>query len=945
MISQADWQRIEPALDELLALPEAERPAALRRIASHDAALREQLESLMVYMDGDDPLLDAPAINAVAVIGSEIGSLRPGYRVGAYRVVSLLGRGGMGEVYHAERADGQFEHQVALKLIRHDLAHQPARFQSERQMLARLEHPGIARLLDGGIADDGRPYMAMELVHGLSIVDWCAAHHSDLATRLRLFEEVCDAVAYAHQNLIIHRDLKPANVLVTDDGRVKLLDFGVAKLVADPSDELTHTAPLTPGYAAPEQLTRGAVTTATDVYALGMLLFELLTGSRPWRLRDLPMATAIDKVLREEPPAPSRFAAAQADAPVPARLLTGDLDAIVAKALRKEPDRRYATVDALREDVARSQRGDPVTAREGARMYTLGRTLRRHRALVASSAVVVLALGGGAAGMAWEAHLARIEAARATATKDFLLGIFKASDPRIAADKPRGQITAKELLDASSGRIEAEFAAQPDLRIELLGTIASIYGELGETDRHKVLQEKQVALASERYGDTNPVAINALLDNATDAINADDYSNALEILARADVLIKRTGDERSVMRAKWWMERGQALISDYSARDERVAALNNAVKLFASAGSTDPSFVTALTDLGNTHVAAREYPPAIAFYRQAIDVSKSVHDRNDAELQTIYGNLGQALWNSGDFAGAEAAFDRSAEIARATYGENHRDYWVPAANHARMVHLFGERERAMRMFDALLALLPPESDRNHDAALVREWYGGCLAAEGRSALALPLLESSQQRYIAAPQYEFELRRLRMTLGDAYDRSGRADDARVALKLSLDERIAKDPRDGQATLAIRERWGRFLLDHGDVAGAEEQFLEVLNQAHDRKFAHEALALGGMARVAMAKGDTDSARNAGKRAVDLFDRVEGFRDVRMGPYLWQVYAQALMLAGDAKGAREWAQKALDADLRYDVVESPDVAQARDAVLAAALPADIGNRASVH
>jgi eukaryotic-like serine/threonine-protein kinase len=943
MISQADWQRIEPALDELLALPEAERPAALRRIAADDAKLRDQLESLMAHMDGEDALLDAPAINAIAAIAIESGSLQPGYRIGAYQVVSLLGRGGMGEVYHAKRADGQFEQEAALKLIRHELAHQPERFQSERQMLARLDHPGIARLLDGGIADDDRPYMVMELVNGHTITDWCATHRSDLPVRLRLFMEVCDAVAYAHQNLIIHRDIKPGNVLVTGDGRVKLLDFGVAKLVADPIDDLTQTAPLTPGYAAPEQLTRGAITTATDVYALGMLLFELLTGSRPWRFRDLPMATAIDKVLREEPPVPSRFAATQADAPLPARLLSGDLDAIVAKALRKEPDRRYATVDALREDVARSQRGDPVTAREGARMYTLGRTLRRHRVLVASSAVVILALGGGAAGMAWQAHLARIEAARATATKDFLLGVFRASDPRIAADKPRGQITAKELLDASAARIETEFATQPDLKIELLGTAASIYGELGETDRYKVLQQKQVDLARERYGDTHPVVINALLDNATDAINASDYVVALQLLGQADPLLRRSGDDRSVMRAKWWMERGQALIADSSARDERVAALTNAVELFARVGPTEPSYVTALTDLGNIHQATQDNAGAAVLFQQAIDASSRVHDRNDAELQTIYGNLGLVLWNSGDFGGAERAYGRAAEIARTTYGENHRYYWIPAANHARMVHLIGERERSMRMFDALLALLPPESAKGHDAAEVREWYAGCLAAEGRSVLAVPLLESTERHYIETPLAEYELRRLRLTLGDAYDRAGRPDDARTALKLSLDERIAKDPADAQPTLAIRERWGRFLLEHGDAAGAEEQFREVLAQAHERKLAHVALAFGGMARVAMSRSDAAAASEAGKKAVEIFDHVAGFRDVRMGPYLWQVYAQALLLAGDAKGAREWAQKALDADLRYDAPDSRDIARARDTLLTTTRAADAGKSTS--
>ena len=319
-----------------------------------------------------------------------------------------------------------------------------------------------------------------------------------------------------------------------------------------------------------------------------------------------------------------------------------------------------------------------------------------------------------------------------------------------------------------------------------------------------------------------------------------------------------------------------------------------------------------------------------------------MRERNDAELQTIYGNLGQALWNTGDFAAAESAYGRAEEIARATYGVNHRDYWVPATNHARMVHLIGQRERAMQMFAALLALLPPESARYQTRRRCGSGMRAAWPRKGAANSPFPCLVSTQAHYIETPLYDYELRRLRMTLGDAYDHAGHAEDARKALKLSLDERVAKDPPDAQATLAIRERWGRFLLEHGDASGAEAQFREVLGQAHNRKFAHEALALGGMARLAMAKGDAASAREAARQAVELFAHVEGFRDVRMGPYLWLVYAQALLLAGDASAAHEWAQQALDADLRFDAPESPDIARARDTLLATTRATEVANRA---
>ena len=392
MTSPAQWRRIEAALDEILALPESQWTAACARIAGDDARLRDEIGSLLAWTGGDDAILDRALALPISVAQDADYSLCAGMRVGAYRIVAPIGRGGMGEVYRAKRADGQFEQQVALKLIQREAAAHIERFQSERQMLARLEHPGIARLHDGGLADDGRPYMVMELVDGQPILDWCREQRCDLAQRLALFMAICGAVAYAHRNLVVHRDLKPANVLVTRTGEVKLLDFGVAKLVGARREEQTQSAPLTPAYAAPEQLTRGAVTTATDVYALGMLLFELLSGGRPWRLAELPLLAGLEKVLREAPPTVSAVAEQQTRAPVAPASLRGDLDAIVSKALRKEPEHRYETVSAFQADIARCMNHEPVAARAGARFYVLGRFVRGVP-LISVSKVPVLSLG------------------------------------------------------------------------------------------------------------------------------------------------------------------------------------------------------------------------------------------------------------------------------------------------------------------------------------------------------------------------------------------------------------------------------------------------------------------------------------------------------------------------------------------------------------------------
>lgn len=480
----SNWTEIEAGLDELLALPVSRRDAALDRLAAGKPELRAELLSLIAHAEGEDSLLDRPAAIALATdhaaatlptgSGSRSASLLSGQRIGAYRVLELIGRGGMGEVYRAERADGQFEQQVALKLIAREAEAHLSRFEAERQILARLEHPGIARLYDGGMTEDRRPYMVMELVIGQPITQWCRQRRCNLAQRLRLFMEVCDAVAHAHRNLLVHRDLKPENVMVSEDGVVKLLDFGVARPISTLGDEQTRTAPLTLAYAAPEQLTGGTVTTAVDVYALGMVLFELLTGERPWHLAELAPAIALNKVLAETPRPPSRVAAQRGDqAPVAMRELRGDLDAIVAKAVRKGPASRYESVSALSQDIARSLAGQPVTAREGARMYVLCRWLVRYRVLVGSAAMVMIAVVAGVVGVLHQSLRAEQQAQRATAAKDFLISIFDSN--RIDATESLRTATAEQLLQRGAERIGLELKDQPELRAELLGVIGNLY--------------------------------------------------------------------------------------------------------------------------------------------------------------------------------------------------------------------------------------------------------------------------------------------------------------------------------------------------------------------------------------------------------------------------------------------------------------------------------------
>ena len=332
------WERIEELFADCVGRAPAERVELLDRYCAGDADLRREIGSLLAAHETPEGILDAPPrLPTGAPVIS--GLLAPGTRLGPWRVGPLIGRGGAGEVYGAHRADGSFEQQVAIKVLQPEAAAQLDRFHAERRILARLEHPGIARLLDGGVTEDGRPYAVIEYVEGRPLVDHCREHGCDLEERLRLFGQVCEAAAHAHRNLVVHRDLKPGNILVDAAGRVKLLDFGIAKLL-DAGDggaaaDVTR-APLTPDYAAPEQLTGEPVTTATDVYALGVLLFELLTGKKPFDASRLPGT---------EPPRGS---------------LRGDLEAVVMTAMEVDPARRYATADKLADDVRRYLGGHPV---------------------------------------------------------------------------------------------------------------------------------------------------------------------------------------------------------------------------------------------------------------------------------------------------------------------------------------------------------------------------------------------------------------------------------------------------------------------------------------------------------------------------------------------------------------------------------------------------------
>jgi eukaryotic-like serine/threonine-protein kinase len=541
------WCLIEEHFHAALALWGDKRAEYVAHVAQSDPELRMELESLLGTSEATSGFLDEPVRvpYGTAAIASE--PLAMGSRLGAWRILRLIGYGGMGEVYEAERADAPFEQRAALKLTNRQATNLLARFNRERRILARLDHPGIARLLDGGVAPDGRPYAAMEYVEGLCITESCRSTQADLRARLAMFLQVCDAVSHAHRNLVVHRDIKPANVLVDSEGRVRLLDFGIAKaLDAGLGGDVplgATTALLTPDYAAPEQLAGDPVTTATDVYALGVLLFELLTGRRPWAIQGQPFARALNTLLHQPAPRMSELAAATTDSPISARLLQGDLDAIVAKCLRQEPQNRYVVVEALVEDLRRFLDGRAVLARAGSTGYRMGRFIRRHRLPVAAGAAVVLALAAGLAGVLHQAEVARAEAHRAEAVQDFLISIFRHNSQDQADPLKARATTARELLAAGATRLEQDVTLPPAARDRLFAVIAQLYTEMDLREKAAALVEQRIPWLRER-GDTSELA-RALVEFAENVQETNRHGEALPALREAErlVLARKPVDE------------------------------------------------------------------------------------------------------------------------------------------------------------------------------------------------------------------------------------------------------------------------------------------------------------------------------------------------------------------------------------------------------------------
>jgi serine/threonine protein kinase/tetratricopeptide (TPR) repeat protein len=703
MIPRARWQQIQSLFDELVDAGTSERAAHLERACGNDLELRASVESLLKSdQRQEDSLLHAIGVAAESLLEEHQDRLI-GTRIGPYRVASVLGHGGMSTVYRGERDDSQYQQTVAIKVLQHATLHPRlrSRLHSERHILATLDNPSIARLIDSGELEDGTPYLVMEFVDGVSIDSYCDSRTLFIRERLELFIQVCAAVQYAHRNLVVHRDIKPSNIFVTDQGAPKLLDFGIAKLLAPES--LSHTLPvtrlqeriLTPENAAPEQVLGRAITTATDIYALGVLLYQLMTGRSPYRLLSysqlqLERAICMDDPLRASQMVVSKLSG-ENDADrsrisdrrglSPQRLrarLSGDLDAIIAMAMRKEPDRRYPSVEALADDLNRHLLGQPVRARHGDWRYNATKFLRRHVIAVGGVAAMFLGLALFGGVMFWENH--RIELAREATAQErdraqqvsaFLVDVFAQADPFNAQGH---ESTAKDLLDRGAAKITGNVNLQPEVTAQLLESIGLAYRRQGLAERAIPLFEQALAIRrQERPVNNSHVAV-ALANLARALTDAGHLISAEADLRQAVDLSESGGDSQPVETADILVQFGAFALDAKSDPDSAAELFGKALNIYRAAlGNQTLQAAAALNGLASAAVWKGDYPLAEHYQREALGIFQATLSRNHPDNAIALATLGSILTQRGKYGEAEQVLNEALQIERTVFGaENPR---------------------------------------------------------------------------------------------------------------------------------------------------------------------------------------------------------------------------------------------------------------------------------
>lgn len=882
------WNRLAPILDELLEMEPVARELRLGRLDLESPEVAAEIRRLLALEIARPDFLSTPVYHA------SIRVSLPGALVGPYRLLRMIGEGGMGQVWLAERADGLFERRAALKLLRPGFADTGlrTRFDRERQILAKLAHEHVARFLDAGFGEDGQPYLALEYVQGQSITAYAAQRKLSVAQRLALFLQVCSAVSHAHASLVVHRDLKPSNILVTPAGAVRLLDFGIAKLLDAPGREVSETTragarAFTLHYAAPEQIRGEAVTATTDVYSLGVVLYELLTGCKPYRLRRDTDAEWEEAILNADPTRPSSMARRNDERLTRserklARTLSGDLDNIVLKALQKAPEDRYLSVEALASDLRRYLNGRPVNARPHSLDYRLRKYVQRNALQLGLGLLIIAVLGSALYMTLSQKREAQAEAQRAQAMHDFVIGLFEQAGKEAG---PSNSVDIRRLLDAGVRRTDILFARQPIVRAELLNLIARMHLGLGDYAQSIAVLDQQNSV---------PFVASDKLQSESLQLRGDALRQLGEPARCRSLLIAHQyelhGDD----------EEARGLAADYQSvlgRCERALQHTHAARLHFqralalrkrqhnAAGEAEN-----LVDLATLEADTGHNTIALAGQLDALRRLRAAHGEQGPLAISIWLELGTLYRELGRSTDAENAYRTSYRLAAGLYGRGHPATIDAERGLAAIYVDQGKLDLAEPLFvqagEQLTRLLGPD---HPELGSISNSLGIIALERGDLAIAERRLRRAVQLWAQSPKLPGGLFNLAMVLHDA-DRDSEAESlARQALALRERQFGATQGLVGASLRQI----GEIKLSEHDIAAAAP----LLQHAFDilRADYGPAHAATGQAELALAR-----LRVAQQRPADALAMIADIRQ-RFAP-------------SDAEHRRLlWATRTLAAQLR--------------------------------
>jgi eukaryotic-like serine/threonine-protein kinase len=934
---------VHTLLDQALELEPAALQAWLARLrAEHPghAATIERLLAEETALDARGFLAGLPGAGTPA---AAVAASLAGRQLGAYTLERPLGQGGMGTVWLARRSDGRFESTVALKLLNLALVDPVGleRFRREGTALARLNHPHIARLLDAGVTEAGQPYLVLEHVDGERLDRWCDTRRLSPEARLRPFLDVLDAVAHAHANLIVHRDLKPSNILVTRDGSVKLLDFGIAKLLEEEATGEATTLTevggraLTPEYAAPEQISGGPVTTATDVYALGVLLYVLLAGRHPTGAASRSAAEHLRQIVETDPPRLSAVAeGAEARASSLSRLrrlYAGDLDNILAKALKKRPEERYTTVGAFADDLQRFLRHQPVAARRDSLGYRAGKFVRRNRLALALATAAALALGAATARERQLRSRAEAEARKAVAVQDYLVSVFGAADPYAAPDSKPADITARALLDRGVERIDTALADEPDVRTELRGALGRVYRNLGFYDR--AAEQLQRALAERRalHGPAHESVAEAM-DQLGLARSKQGRLGAADSLLGGALSLRRrlfgAGDDRTAESLEHLADL-RLKRDDFAGAEPLLReALGIRQQLHGDSSLAAAAAKLALADLLRTKGSAAD---AMGLYREALAVRERQLGESHPLTAEAAGSMARAVEALGRYTEAENLYRRMIAAQRRAFGDAHPALAVSLNALGQMLYKAGPRpEAAESLLREALAINRRALGENHPSfadnlgnlAIIARDRGDLAEAERllRQALAI-------DRAIYGPEHVtvgFDLNEL----AGVFRARGQPDSATPLLRdaLALSRHLVGESH--RNTLAVTTQLARALRESGRLAEAEPLFRGALERFDPANADTRVLML--IARNGL--GRTLTGRGRAAEAVPLLESVVRDSRTQFGAEHWRTAEAELGLGECLLALRRYSRATpllrhafavLDADRRKQPLPARDAA----------------------